>query len=107
MGRTVETERSEHFECILNTIASWSEDARALRRLIGSNRYGYDANYPRGRIIGALGGMAAEEEVLGVVTTGSESDLEVVTRIARSMVGRCARAQRFNSLGPVGRIATE
>ena len=29
--------------------------------------------------------MAAEHEVFDVVTTGSESDLELVTRIARSM----------------------
>ncbi|MGV9708224.1 ATP-dependent zinc metalloprotease FtsH, partial [Streptomyces sp. NPDC003483] len=32
------------------------------------------------RIIGALGGMAAEHVVYGVVTTGSENDLEQVTR---------------------------
>jgi cell division protease FtsH len=35
-----------------------------------SDRYGYDANYLRGRIIGALGGMAAEQEVFNIVTTG-------------------------------------
>jgi len=49
-----------------------------------SDRYGYDANYLKGRIIGALGGMAAEQEVFNVVTTGAENDLEIVTRIARS-----------------------
>jgi len=59
-----------------------------------SDRYGYDANYLRGRIIGALGGMAAEQEVFNVVTTGSESDLETVTRIARSMVGRWGMSER-------------
>jgi cell division protease FtsH len=53
-----------------------------------TDRYGYDADYLRGRIIGALGGMAAEQEVFNVVTTGAENDLESVTRIARSMVGR-------------------
>ncbi|WP_026405497.1 hypothetical protein [Actinomadura rifamycini] len=53
------------------------------------DRYAYDERYLRGRIIGALGGMAAEELVFGVVTTGgSESDLEQVTRIARGMAGR-------------------
>jgi cell division protease FtsH len=52
------------------------------------DRYGYSAEYLRGRIIGALGGMAAEQEVFGVVTTGAESDLENATNIARSMVGR-------------------
>jgi cell division protease FtsH len=53
-----------------------------------SDRYGYDTAYLRGRIVGALGGRAAEEIVYGTVTTGAESDLEQVTRIARSMVGR-------------------
>jgi len=59
-----------------------------------SDRYGYDANYLRGRIIGALGGMAAEQEVFNVITTGSESDLETVSRIARSMVGRWGMSER-------------
>ncbi len=60
-----------------------------------SDRYGYDANYLRGRIIGALAGMAAEQEVFNVVTTGAENDLEVVTRIARSMVGRWGMSDRI------------
>ena len=59
-----------------------------------ADRYGFDRNYLRGRIIGALGGMAAEEEVFNVVTTGSESDLETVSRIARSMVGRWGMSER-------------
>ena len=63
-----------------------------------SDRYGYDANYLRGRIIGALGGMAAEQEVFDIVTTGSESDLEMVTRIARSMVGRWGMSERIGTL---------
>ncbi len=63
-----------------------------------TDRYGYDANYLRGRIIGALGGMAAEEEVFGIVTTGAESDLEAVTRIARSMVGRWGMSERVGRL---------
>jgi cell division protease FtsH len=53
-----------------------------------SDRYGYGKNYLRGRIVGALGGRAAEEIVYGDVTTGAESDLEQVTQIARQMVGR-------------------
>ncbi|MDQ3876613.1 MAG: ATP-dependent zinc metalloprotease FtsH [Actinomycetota bacterium] len=53
-----------------------------------TDRYGYGAAYLRGRIIGALGGRAAEELVYGDVTTGAESDLEQVTQIARQMVGR-------------------
>ncbi len=68
-----------------------------------SDRYGYDANYLRGRIIGALGGMAAEQEVFGVVTTGAENDLEVVTRIARSMVGRWGMSERIGTLSVLPR----
>jgi cell division protease FtsH len=63
-----------------------------------ADRYGYDANYLRGRIIGALGGMAAEQEVFNVVTTGAENDLEMVTRIARSMVGRWGMSERIGTL---------
>ena len=53
-----------------------------------SDRYGYDARYLEGRIVGALGGRAAEEIIYGNVTTGAESELEQVTHIARQMVGR-------------------
>ena len=60
-----------------------------------SDRYGYDQKYLRGRIIGALGGRAAEEIVYGDVTTGAESDLEQVTRIARQMVGRWGMSDRI------------
>jgi cell division protease FtsH len=63
-----------------------------------SDRYGYDADYLRGRIIGALGGMAAEQEVFNIVTTGAENDLEMVTRIARSMVGRWGMSERIGTL---------
>lgn len=68
------------------------------------DRYGYSAEYLRGRIIGALGGMAAEEEVFGVVTTGSESDLETCTNIARGMVGRWGMSER---IGPVSVLPKE
>jgi cell division protease FtsH len=63
-----------------------------------SDRYGYDAAYLRGRIVGALGGRAAEQIVYGNVTTGAESDLEQVTRIAKQMVGRWGMSER---IGPV------
>ncbi|MEU8224125.1 ATP-dependent zinc metalloprotease FtsH [Kribbella sp. NPDC048915] len=69
-----------------------------------ADRYGYDEDYLRGRIIGALGGMAAEQEVLGVVTTGAESDLETATRIARSMVGRWGMS---DAIGPVSVLPSE
>jgi cell division protease FtsH len=63
-----------------------------------NDRYSYDAAYLRGRIIGALGGRAAEEVVYGNVTTGAESDLDMVTRIARSMVGRWGMS---DAIGPL------
>ncbi|RYZ09797.1 MAG: ATP-dependent zinc metalloprotease FtsH [Myxococcales bacterium] len=62
------------------------------------DRYGYDSTYLKGRMIGALGGMAAEQVVFGVVTTGAESDLQTCTGIARSMVGRWGMSER---IGPV------
>jgi len=62
------------------------------------DRYGYDAGYLKGRMIGALGGIAAEELVLGIPSTGAESDLQTCTAIARSMVGRWGMSER---IGPV------
>jgi len=53
-----------------------------------ADKYAYTEEYLRGRIIGALGGMAAEQVVFGMITTGAESDLEQVTHLARGMVGR-------------------
>jgi cell division protease FtsH len=63
-----------------------------------ADRYGYDERYLRGRIMGALGGMASEQEVFGVVTTGAESDLQTSTGIARQMAGRWGMSDR---VGPV------
>lgn len=69
-----------------------------------SDRYAYDVDYLRGRIAGALGGMAAEEVVFGVVTTGAESDLEQVTTIARAMVGRWGMSE---AIGPLSVLPAE
>jgi cell division protease FtsH len=63
-----------------------------------ADRYGYSATYLRGRIIGALGGRAAEEIVYGDMTTGAESDLDQVSGIARQMVGRWGMSE---AIGPV------
>ena len=60
--------------------------------------YSYSERYLRGRIAGALGGRAAEELVYGEVTTGAESDLEQVSRIARQMVGRWGMSDRIGPL---------
>lgn len=53
-----------------------------------SDRYNYPEEYLRARIIGALGGRAAEEVVYGTRTTGAENDIEQATQIARTMVTR-------------------
>jgi cell division protease FtsH len=63
-----------------------------------ADKYAYTEEYLRGRIIGALGGMAAEKVVFGVITTGSESDLEQVTHIARGMAGRWGMSELVGRL---------
>ena len=62
------------------------------------DRYGMSEKYLRGRIVGALGGRAAEELVFGDLTTGAEVDLEQVTALARQMVGRWGMSA---AIGPV------
>jgi cell division protease FtsH len=52
------------------------------------DRYNYSESYLRARIVGTLGGRAAEQIVYGTVTTGAENDLRQVTDLARSMVTR-------------------
>jgi cell division protease FtsH len=63
-----------------------------------TDKYGYDEEYLRGRIVGALGGMAAEDAVFGVTTTGADSDLRAATNIARQMVGKWGMSKR---VGPM------
>jgi cell division protease FtsH len=53
-----------------------------------SDRYNYPEAYLRGRIVGMLGGRAAEEVVFGTKTTGAENDIEQATGLARGMVTR-------------------
>ncbi|MFJ9683005.1 ATP-dependent zinc metalloprotease FtsH [Streptomyces sp. NPDC101194] len=63
-----------------------------------ADKYAYTEDYLRGRIIGALGGMAAEQVVFDVITTGAESDLEQVTNLARGMVGRWGMSHKVGRL---------
>lgn len=53
-----------------------------------TERYNYPEAYLRAKIIGMLGGRAAEEIVYGDRTTGAENDIEQATAIARNMVTR-------------------
>ena len=49
------------------------------------------------RIVVALGGRAAEEVVLGEITTGASNDMEKATQIARTMIMKFGMS---NKLGP-------
>jgi cell division protease FtsH len=69
------------------------------------DRYGYDTAYLRSRIVVALGGRAAEDLVYGDVTTGGENDLEVVTELARQMVGRWGMSRRVGLVSVLPRLS--
>jgi cell division protease FtsH len=60
-----------------------------------SERYNYPEAYLRARIVGMLGGRAAEEIVYGTKTTGAESDIEQATALARQMVTRWGMSERL------------
>jgi cell division protease FtsH len=59
------------------------------------DRYNYPEPYLRARIIGMLGGRAAEEIVYGTRTTGAENDIEQATELARRMVTRWGMSDRL------------
>jgi cell division protease FtsH len=54
-------------------------------------------------LIGLLGGRAAEEIVIGDVSTGAESDLDRVATIARLMVGRWGMSPAIGPLAVLPR----
>src|SRR6266850_193103 len=62
------------------------------------DRFNYGEDYLRARIIGALGGRAAEHLVYGVVSTGAANDLQQVTLIAREMVVRWGMSSKIGPL---------
>jgi cell division protease FtsH len=59
------------------------------------DRYNYPEAYLRARIVGMLGGRAAEEIVYGTRTTGAENDIEQATDLARRMVTRWGMSERL------------
>jgi cell division protease FtsH len=63
-----------------------------------TDRYGYSRNELVARIKVALGGRVAEQVVYGDTTTGAESDIQNLTRIARGMVARWGMS---DELGPL------
>ena len=66
-----------------------------------ADRFNFDEAYLVARIKVALGGRAAEEIVLGDLTTGAESDIQQLTEIARHMVGRWGMSRE---IGPIAVI---
>jgi len=60
-----------------------------------NERYNFPEDYLRARIIGALGGRAAEELVFGTRTTGAQNDIEQVTQLARNMVTRWGMSDKL------------
>jgi len=60
-----------------------------------ADRYNYPEAYLRARIVGTLGGRAAEEVVFGTKTTGAENDIEQATNLARGMVTRWGMSDRL------------
>jgi cell division protease FtsH len=63
-----------------------------------ADRLNYERHELEARIKVALGGRGAEELVFGEPTTGAESDIQQLTRIARHMVGRWGMS---DAIGPI------
>jgi cell division protease FtsH len=63
-----------------------------------ADRFNFDQRHLLGQIKVALGGRVAEEIVFGDLTTGAESDIQHLTRIARHMVGRWGMSR---AIGPI------
>ncbi len=63
-----------------------------------ADRFNFDERHLTAQIKVALGGRSAEEVVFGDITTGAESDIQQLTRIARAMVGRWGMSP---AIGPI------
>jgi cell division protease FtsH len=63
-----------------------------------ADRFNYSEDELRAKIKVALGGRSAEEVVYGDLTTGAESDIQQLTQIARSMVGRWGMSRTLGTL---------
>src|SRR5712664_4216014 len=62
------------------------------------DRFNYGEDYLRARIVGALGGRAAEQMEYGTVSTGAANDLQQVTQIAHEMVVRWGMSPKIGPL---------
>jgi cell division protease FtsH len=66
-----------------------------------ADRFNFEQQHLLAQIKVALGGRSAEEIVFGNITTGAESDIQHLTRIARAMVGRWGMSR---AIGPIAVI---
>ena len=62
------------------------------------DRYGYSRDELIAKIKVSLGGRAAEQVIYGEITTGAESDIQNLTKIARGMVARWGMS---DAIGPL------
>jgi cell division protease FtsH len=69
-----------------------------------ADRFNFDERHLLAQIKVALGGRVAEEVVFGDLTTGAESDIQQLTRIARHMVGRWGMSP---AIGPVAVLPSD
>jgi len=69
-----------------------------------ADRFNFDQRHLMAQIKVALGGRVAEEVVYGDLTTGAESDIQQLTRIARHMVGRWGMSP---AIGPVAVLPSD
>jgi len=63
-----------------------------------ADRFNFEQQHLLAQIKVALGGRSAEEIVFADITTGAESDIQHLTRIARGMVGRWGMSR---AIGPI------
>jgi cell division protease FtsH len=69
-----------------------------------ADRFNFDERHLLAQIKVALGGRVAEEVVFGDLTTGAESDIQQLTRIARGMVGRWGMSK---AIGPIAVLPSD
>ena len=62
------------------------------------DRHNYPRNYLLAKIAVGLGGRVAEELETGDITTGTENDLQQVTKLAREMVTRWGMSRRIGTV---------
>ena len=69
-----------------------------------ADRFNFDERHLMAQIKVALGGRTAEELIFGDLTTGAESDIQQLTRIARHMVGRWGMSP---AIGPIAVLPSD